>query len=212
MSNLIDITTYILKGSVVSLELFAATILVSVPLGILVAIGKVSNVKPLKLILSFYTWSFRGTPLLLQLFFIYFGLPALGIRLEPLIAATFSFTLNYSAYLAEIFRAGIESVDNGQYEAAAVLGLNSFQTMIRIIIPQTVKTVLPPVCNEAISLIKDSAMIAVIGVGDLLRNAKEIVTNDFTVTPFIIAGVVYLLITTVLVFIFKKIEQKYSFY
>lgn len=212
MSNLIDITTYILKGSVVSLELFAATILISVPLGILVAIGKVSNVKPLKLILSFYTWSFRGTPLLLQLFFIYFGLPALGIRLEPLIAATFSFTLNYSAYLAEIFRAGIESVDNGQYEAAAVLGLNSFQTMIRIIIPQTVKTVLPPVCNEAISLIKDSAMIAVIGVGDLLRNAKEIVTSDFTVTPFIIAGVVYLLITTVLVFIFKKIEQKYSFY
>lgn len=212
MSNLIDITTYILKGSVVSLELFAATILFAIPLGILVAIGKVSKNKPLRLILSFYTWSFRGTPLLLQLFFIYFGLPALGIRLDPLIAATISFTLNYAAYLAEIFRAGIESVDKGQYEAARVLGLNGSQTMIRIIIPQTVRTVLPPVCNEAISLIKDSAMIAVIGIGDLLRAAKEIVTSDFTITPFIVAGILYLLITTVLVFIFRELEKRYCTY
>jgi polar amino acid transport system permease protein len=144
------------------------------------------------------------------LFFAYFGLPVIGIRLSPLSAAGLAFTINYAAYLAEIFRGGIESIDKGQYEAAKVLGMNYYQTMTKIIIPQTARNVLPPVCNESINLIKDSALVATIGVGDLLRAAKEVVTRDFTITPFIIAAVIYLIITSVLVIAFRHLEKKYS--
>ncbi|MCT8976694.1 amino acid ABC transporter permease [Clostridium sp. CX1] len=212
MANLMDITGFILKGSIITLELFIIVAVCSVPLGILVALGKNSKIKPLKAVLSLYTWAFRGTPLLLQLFFTYFGLPVVGIRLTPLTAASIAFTVNYAAYLAETFRAGIESVDRGQFEAAKALGMNYRQTMIRIILPQAARNVIPPVCNEAINLIKDTALVAAIGIGDLLRAAKEVVTRDFTITPFIIAAAVYLLITSLLVLMFRKLEKKYSFY
>jgi polar amino acid transport system permease protein len=205
-----DITGFILKGSLITGELFLITAVFSIPLGCIVAIGKISKIKPLKTILSLYTWAFRGTPLLLQLFFAYFGLPVIGIRLSPLAAAGLAFTINYAAYLAEIFRAGIESIDKGQYEASRVLGMSYYQTMTKIIIPQATRNVLPPVCNESINLIKDSALVATIGVGDLLRAAKEVVTRDFTITPFIIAAVIYLVITSVLVIAFRHLEKKYS--
>ncbi|NMM64594.1 amino acid ABC transporter permease [Clostridium sp. P21] len=212
MANLIDITGFILKGSLISLELFFIVAVFSIPLGGLVAVGKISGVKLLRILLSLYTWIFRGTPLLLQLFFTYFGLPVIGIRLEPLTAASIAFTVNYAAYLAEIFRAGIESIDRGQFEAAKALGMSYSQTMIRIIIPQAVKNVIPAVCNESINLIKDTALVAAIGIGDLLRAAKEIVTRDFTITPFMIAAVMYLFITSILVLVFRSIEKKYSVY
>jgi amine acid ABC transporter, permease protein, 3-TM region, His/Glu/Gln/Arg/opine family len=212
MSNLIDITVFILKGSLISLKLFIIVAIFSVPLGIFAAMGKISNIKPLKTVLGLYTWMFRGTPLLLQLFFAYFGLPVIGIRLEPLTAASLAFTVNYGAYLAETFRAGIESVDKGQFEAAKALGMNYRQTMIQIILPQAARNVLPPVCSEAINLIKDTALVASIGVGDLLRASKEVVTRDFTITPFIIAAVIYLFISSLLVLMFRKLEKKYSAY
>lgn len=205
-----DITGFILKGSLITAELFFITAIFSVPLGCIVAVGKTSKIKPLRALLSLYTWIFRGTPLLLQLFFAYFGLPVIGIRLSPLAAASIAFTINYAAYLAEIFRAGIESINKGQYEASKVLGMNYYQTMTKIIIPQTARNVLPPVCNESINLIKDSALVATIGVGDLLRAAKEVVTRDFTITPFIIAAVIYLVITSILVIAFRHLEKKYS--
>lgn len=212
MDNLMDVTGFILKGSIVTLELFVIVAACSITLGTLVALGKISKIKPLKAILSLYTWVFRGTPLLLQLFFTYFGLPVIGIRLTPLTAASLAFTINYAAYLAETFRAGIESIDRGQFEAAKALGMNYHQTMVKIVLPQAARNVMPPVCNEAINLIKDTALVASIGVGDLLRAAKEVVTRDFTITPFIIAAAVYLLITSLLVMIFRRLEKKYSFY
>ena len=205
-----DITGFILKGSLITGELFFITAIFSILLGCIVAIGKISKVRPLKTLLGLYTWAFRGTPLLLQLFFAYFGLPVIGIRLSPLAAASLAFTINYAAYLAEIFRAGIESIDRGQFEASKVLGMSYSQTMIKIIIPQAARNVLPAVCNESINLIKDSALVATIGVGDLLRAAKEVVTRDFTITPFIIAAVIYLIITSVLVIAFRHLEKKYS--
>ncbi len=212
MENFIDITGFILKGGLISLQLFVIVAICSVPLGAMVAIGKISNIKPLKIILSLYTWAFRGTPLLLQLFFTYFGLPVIGIRLNPLTAASIAFTINYAAYLAEIFRAGIESIDKGQFEAAKALGMNYSQTMIKIIIPQAVRNIIPSVCNECINLIKDTALVAAIGIGDLLRAAKEVVTRDFTITPFIIAAVVYLFIASIIVYMFRNLEKKYSVY
>ncbi len=212
MSSLVDVTGFILKGGIVSIELFAITAVLSVPLGMLVAMGKISKNKILNSVLGFYTWSFRGTPLLLQLFFIYFGLPAFNIRLDSMVAASLAFVLNYAAYLAEIFRSGILSVDPGQMEAAKALGMTYNQAMLRIIAPQAFKNVVPSVCSESVILIKDTALVAVIGVGDLLRAAKEVVMNDFTIYPFFIAGLVYLILSTLLVMVFNKIEKRYSAY
>lgn len=212
MDNLMDVTGFIIKGGVISLQLFVIVAVCSVILGGLVAVGKISSIKPLKVLLSLYTWIFRGTPLLLQLFFTYFGLPVIGIRLDPLAAASIAFTINYGAYLAEIFRSGIESVDKGQFEAAKALGMSYGQTMIKIVIPQAIRNVIPAVCNESINLIKDTALVAAIGIGDLLRAAKEIVTQDFTITPFMIAAVIYLFIAAIIVLIFRNIEKRYSVY
>lgn len=205
-----DITGFILKGSIISIKLFLIVIVFSIPLGMICALGKMSKIKILRSVLGLYTWAFRGTPLLLQLFFIYFGLPVLNIKLDPLVAACIAFIINYTAYLAELFRSGINSVDIGQYEAAKALGMNYPQIMKRIIIPQAVPVILPSLCNESINLIKDTSLVASIGIGDLLRAAKEIVTSDFTVYPFIIAGVMYLIITSILVFIFKRLEARFS--
>lgn len=212
MTDLMDITGPILKGSVITVELFTITIILSLLLGVLVALGKTSKIKPLRIILSLYTWAFRGTPLLLQLFFIYFGLPVIGINLDPMVAAALAFTVNYGAYFAEIFRGGIESVDKGQFEAAKVLGMSYSKTMIKIIIPQAIKIVIPPICNENTNLIKDTSLVAAIGLGDLLRGAKEGVMSDFTIFPFVIAAVMYLFLTSFLVFAFSKLEQRFNVY
>ena len=207
-----DITSYILQGSILTIEVYIATIIFSIPLGILGALIKVSNLKILNKAVDIYTWLFRGTPLLLQLFFTYFGLPIIGIKLSPFTAAALTFSLNYGAYFTEIFRSGIQSIDKGQYEAAKVLGLNYRQTMSKIILPQAFKRIIPPMCNEGITLIKDTALLAAIGLQDILRAAREIVTRDFTITPFIIAAIIYLIFTSVIVMAFKKLEKKYSVY
>lgn len=209
---ILNVSGYVLEGSLVTFQLYLVTAIFSVILGVIGALGKISKISLLESILSFYTWVFRGTPLLLQLFFAYYGLPVLGITLQPFPAAALTFIINYGAYFTEIFRGGIESINEGQYEAAKVLGMNYRQTMSRIIIPQTVKRVLPATSNEAINLVKDSALVAVIGLGDLLRAAKVAVTRDFSIIPFIIAAVFYLIISSVIVTIFRKLEEKYSVY
>ena len=209
---IINVSGYILEGSIVTFQLYFVTAIFSVIVGIAGALGKISKIPLLESILSLYTWIFRGTPLLLQLFFAYYGLPVLGITLQPFPAAALTFIINYGAYFTEIFRGGIESIDEGQYEAAKVLGMNYRQTMSRIVIPQTVKRVLPATSNEAINLVKDSALVAVIGLGDLLRSAKVAVTRDFSIVPFIIAAVFYLIISSVIVTGFRKLEEKYSVY
>lgn len=164
--------------------------------------------------MEFYTSVVRGTPLLLQIFFVYYGLPILipGLRFERFTAASLTFILNYAAYFTEIFRGGIQSIEKGQYEAAKVLGMNYRQTMTRIILPQTIKRVLPPISNEAITLVKDTALIVVLGIGDVLRNSKEIVARDFTIIPFIIAAGIYLILNYMMVLLFKKLEKRYAVY
>ena len=212
MANYIDITSYILKGGLLTIEVYIATIIFSIPLGILGALIKVSGSKILNKAVDIYTWLFRGTPLLLQLFFTYFGLPIIGIKLSPFTATALTFSLNYGAYFTEIFRSGIQSIDKGQYEAAKVLGMNYRQTMAKVILPQAFKRIIPPMCNEGTTLIKDTALLAAIGLQDILRAAREIVTRDFTITPFIIAAIIYLIFTSVVVMAFKKLEKKYSVY
>lgn len=209
---IVDSSLFILKGGILTVELYFITILFSIPLGVIFALMKISRFTILRSVISFYTWVFRGTPLLLQLFFTYYGLAVIGITLQPFSAAALTFIVNYSAYLTEIYRAGIESIDKNQYEAARALNMNYFQTMRRIILPQAVRRTIPPTCNEAISLVKDTALVSVIGMGDLLISAKEIFARDFVIAPFIIAAVIYLLITTVIVYFFRKLENRYSIY
>lgn len=199
---------FILNGMKLTINLYIITMVFSLPLGIIFSLGRVSKLALLNNCIQIYTWIFRGTPLLLQLFFVYYGLPVIGITLTPFTAASVTFIINYAAYFCEIFRGSILGIDKGQYEAAKVLGMSYSQTMRRIIIPQALVTALPPLSNEAISLIKDTSLVSAIGMAEILRNSKEIVTRDFSITPFIICAVMYLILSTVVVLFFKKMEKK----
>lgn len=214
MGSILEMTKYILGGVGVTVSISIVTLVLSIPLGMLFAILKISAPAIIKSILNFYTWIFRGTPLLLQLFFVYYGLPIIhpALAFTDFQAVSITFTLNYAAYLTEVFRAGIESIDLGQYEAAKALGFNYRTTMTQIIIPQTIRRIIPSTCNESVNLIKDTALVAVIGMGDISRTANELASKDLIITPFIIAGVIYLILTSVMMHVFKKIEKKYSFY
>lgn len=213
MEDLVNISLYILQGAVISIKIYVVTIIFAIPLGMLCAIGKLTKIAPLKWFLEMYTWLFRGTPLLLQLFFTYFGLRILlGIELSKEMAAYLTFIINYAAYFTEIFRAGIQSIDKGQYEAAKALGMNYGQTMKRIIIPQAIKVILPPTGNEAVTLIKDTALCSVIALADILRNAKSVVSRTASVEGYLIAAVLYLIMTFVIIRFFKYIEKRFAYY
>ena len=212
MEKILDTVVLMLEGSQVTLEIFFITLLLSLPIGLLAALGRMSGFKPLSLLVEFYVWLMRGTPLMLQLLFVYFALPMVGILLPDIAAALLAFVLNYAAYFCEIFRAGIQSISKGQYEAAKVLGMTYPQTMRRIIIPQMLKNVLPPISNETINLVKDTSLIYILAMNDLLRVARNIVQREFDTTPFVIAAVFYLAMTFVLTWVFKKLENHYSKY
>ncbi|MEN9475135.1 MAG: hypothetical protein RIS48_1857 [Pseudomonadota bacterium] len=215
MSYLLDILSPLLQGTLVTLQVFLLTMLLAVPLGLGLALLRLSRRAWLGRLVSGYIWLMRGTPLMLQMLFIYFALPfvpVIGIRLPDFPAAILAFTLNYAAYFAEIFRAGIQSVDRGQYEASKVLGLSHVQTMRRIVLPQMVKRILPPMSNETITLIKDTSLIYVLAMNDLLRAARGIVQRDFTTSPFVVAAAFYLLMTLVLTWAFQRMEKKVAVY
>jgi polar amino acid transport system permease protein len=213
LENLWNISKFILEGATISVKIYAVTLLFSIPLGMLCAIGKLTPLKPLQWLLELYTWIFRGTPLLLQLFFSYYGLQILtGIELSKEMAAYITFVLNYAAYFTEIFRAGIQSIDKGQYEAAKALGMNYSQTMKRIVIPQAIKVILPPTGNEAVTLIKDTALVSAIALADILRNAKSVVSRTASVEGYFIAAILYLIMTFVIINIFKYIEKRFAYY
>ncbi len=203
------------QGAVVTLKLFFITVALALPLGLMLALGRVSHLRPLSAVVNGYIWLMRGTPLMLQMLFIYFALPfvpVIGVRLPDFPSAVVAFTLNYAAYFAEIFRAGILSVDRGQYEAARVLGMNYRQTMRRIVLPQMVRNILPPLSNETITLVKDTSLIYVLALNDLLRAARGIVQRDFTTSPFIVAAAFYLIMTLVLTWGFQRLERHHARY
>ena len=212
MDKLLDTVVLMLQGSEVTLEIFCVTLVLALPLGILAALGRLSKLRVLSRFMEFYIWLMRGTPLMLQLLFVYFALPMVGILLPDIAAALLAFTLNYAAYFAEIFRAGIQSVPRGQYEAAKTLGMTYGQTMRRIILPQVIRIVLPPISNETINLVKDTSLIYILAMNDLLRVARTIVQREFDMTPFVVAAVFYLAMTAVLTWGFKKLEAHYGKY
>ncbi|WP_332527300.1 amino acid ABC transporter permease, partial [Niameybacter sp.] len=202
----------VIEGLGVTLQLFGLTLLFSIPLGIVIALGRVSRFKILNKITSCYILILRGTPLLLQIVFVFFGLPLIGITFDRLPAALVAFSLNYAAYFAEIFRSGIASIDKGQYEGAEVLGLSSMETFFRIIFPQAIKRVLPPVGNEVVTLVKDTALVYILGLDELLKVGKIACNRDASLLPLVIIAVVYLLLTGVLSKIMTILEKKYAYY
>ena len=215
MDYVLKIMPPLIEGTGVTLQVFLITLLLSLPLGLGLALARISRFKSVSVAVNGYIWLMRGTPLMLQMLFIYFALPfvpVIGIRLPDFPAAIVAFVLNYAAYFAEIFRAGIQSIERGQYEGARVLGLTYAQTMRRIVLPQVIKRILPPVSNETITLVKDTSLIYVLAMNDLLRAARGIVQRDFSTTPFIVAGAFYLLMTLVLTYGFQRLEKKYAVY
>lgn len=212
MSYIYVLMPSLFRGLTTTLEIFLVTLIVSIPLGILVALGRLSKVKVISVTTQMYIWVMRGTPLLLQLVFIFFGLPTIGITLSRFNAAAIAFILNYGAYFGEIFRSGIESIDKGQYEAAEVLGLTPRRIFFRIIIPQMIKRVLPPVTNEVITLVKDTSLVYVVGLGELLRASKIASNRDASLVPLALAAAFYLVLTAVLTRIFNRFEKKYAYY
>jgi len=207
-----DFLWQLAPGLIVTLELFFLTLIGSIPLGMMLALGRISRFKTLARIIGFYIWIMRGTPLLLQLIFFYFGAINLGFGFDRLTASVIVFVLNYAAYFAEIFRAGIQAVDRFQYESADVLGLNSYQATRYIILPQAIKKILPPFANEVITLVKDTTLAQVIGVIDMFAAVKIVVVRDFVVYPFAAAATFYLAFTQLITKFFVKLEKYYAYY
>ncbi len=202
-----------LEGCGQTLEIFALTAVMAVPLGFIVALGRMNRHALVRGPIRIYQLIFRGTPLMLQLMFIFYGPYYLwDISYDRFAACILTFVLNYTAYFAEIFRSGIESIPSGQYEAAKVLGYTKFQTFFKVILPQVVKRVLPPTGSEFMTLVKDTALAQIIAVPQLFEVAKKSANKNVSIIPLISAGVIYLILNAVVEMAFKKAEQKLDYY
>ena len=211
MNYFLEVLPSLLNGAVITLEVFFLVLILSIPLGIVVAFIMQFNFKPVNFLINIYIWIMRGTPLLLQLIFIYYVLPNVGIRFERFTAAIVAFTLNYAAYFAEIFRGGIQSIPQGQYEAAKVLKLTHIQTVRFIILPQVIKIVLPSVFNEVMNLVKDTSLVYALGVSDLILASRTAANRDASLVPMFVAGAIYLVLIGIVTLISKKVEKRYDY-
>ena len=204
-----------MKGMGVTAEIFFLTLLFSLPLGLLVAFGRMSKNGIIRMISKIYISVLRGTPLMLQLIVVYFApfyvfhLKVGNYRFPAIIIA---FALNYAAYFAEIYRAGIESMPVGQYEAARVLGYSRLQTFVRIILPQVIKRILTPVTNETITLVKDTSLAFVLAQAEMFTMAKQIAAKETSIMPLMIAGVFYYLFNLIVATVMERIEKSLNYY
>lgn len=210
MKNLIPILGL---GAVTTVELTILSVIFGTFIGLLLALMKISSNIILSMAAGFYIYVMRGTPLLLQLFAIYYGGPSIGVNLPPFVAAVLGMSANSAAYVAEIIRAGIQSIDRGQMEAAKALGMTYGQAMRRIILPQAYRRLIPPMGNEFIALLKDSSLVSTIAMVELMRVAQQMYANSFKpIEVFTMAGIYYLILTSVFTIIFGKMERRFSVY
>ncbi|WP_195263387.1 amino acid ABC transporter permease [Clostridium sp. 1001275B_160808_H3] len=212
MNEIIAFIPQVLEGLKVTIEIFIITLILSIPLGAIIALGRISKIKILKSITGIYVLILRGTPLLLQILFIFFGLPLINISIPRFPAAILAMVLNYGAYFGEIFRAGIISIDKGQFEGAEVLGLSKKDTFFRIIMPQALKRIFPPVANEIVTLVKDTALVYVVGLDELLKIAKIASNRLSSIMPFVVIAVVYLVFNGIITKVLESIEKRFSYY
>ena len=204
------------QGFGVTLQIFFLTLVGSLPLGVVVALARMSRVKPIAWIMKFYISVMRGTPLMLQMFFIYFapyyifGIP---LSMESKFSATIvAFIINYAAYFAEIYRSGIQSIPRGQYEADEVLGYSRLQTFMKIVLPQVIKRILPAMGNEIITLVKDTSLAFAIGVAEMFSTAKALVASQVSMLPFVFAAVFYWVFNFVVEVVLGRVEKKMGYY
>jgi His/Glu/Gln/Arg/opine family amino acid ABC transporter permease subunit len=201
----------LLRGAVMTLWITFLGLVIGIPLGLLIALLRLSHLRPLSLVATVYVEVIRGTPLLMQIFVIYFVLPAVGISLPPLVAAIAALSLNAAAYIAEIFRAGIQSIDAGQMEAARALGMDYRGAMRWVILPQTVRRVLPPLTNESVALLKDSSLISIIGLSELMRVGREQASNSGSPVTIVLAvALLYLAMTLPLTHLVRHLENRWQ--
>lgn len=204
----------LLRGAGITLELTVVAVFFGLILGLFLALGRISKNRVIDRICWVYIWFFRGTPLLMQIFFIYYALPLIykPLTLPQLPAAFLALSLNSGAYLAEIIRAAIQSIDKGQMEAAKALGMSYTQAMRRIIVPQSYRRLIPPVGNEFIALLKDSSLVSVIALTELLRTTSVMANSSGDATIYIPAAILYLALTSLFTYVFGRLEKKYSVY
>ncbi len=202
-----------LDGSVMTLKIFFFTALFALPLGLLLTVGRMGKLRIISYPVRLFLLIMRGTPLILQLVTVFFLPPKLfGIHFERFTAAIIALSLNYAAYFAEIYRSGFESMPKGQYEAAAVLGFTKKQRFFKIILPQVIKKIIPPMGSEFMTLVKDTALVTAIGITELYLIATDAMSSKGSVIPIVIAGLFYLLMNTVVAQVFRLIEKKLSYY
>jgi polar amino acid transport system permease protein len=213
---MVKLLSQLLEGTVTSLEIFALTLLFAVPLALPVALGRMSRRRWISAPLHLYILVTRGTPLILQIIFVYFGPYYLfrltlgsGYRFPAVIIA---FAVNYAAYFAEIFRGGIQAIPRGQWEAAQVLGFGRRDTFFRIVLPQVVKRVLPASSNEVTTLVKDTALAFTVGVSEMFRIAQNASAREFSVVPIFVAGAFYLVMNSVASELFRRWERRLEYY
>ena len=212
MSYISEVLPSLLDGALITLQVFFIVILFSIPLGAILAFLMQVPFRPLRWLLNLYVWIMRGTPLLLQLIFIYYVLPSAGITFDRMPAAILAFTLNYAAYFAEIYRSGIQSMPVGQYEAAQILGYSRFQTFFKIILPQVIKRILPSVTNEVITLVKDTSLAFTLSVAEMFSIAKGLAASQTNMIPFVAAGLFYYIFNLVVAVGMEWAEKKLNYY
>ena len=211
-----NVISQLLWGMVTSIEIFLLTLLFSLPLGLLIAAGRMSDIKPIRWLMKIYISIMRGTPLMLQLIVVFFApYYVFGINLSAdyrFIAVIIAFTINYAAYFAEIYRGGIEAIPKGQYEAAQVLGYSKLETFFIIILPQVFKIILPSVTNEVITLVKDTSLSFVIAIPEMFTVAKQIAAADASIAALLVAGLFYYIFNILVAFFMEHLENRLSYY
>jgi len=213
IAYLLKLIKMLLEGFGTSFKIFSITLIVSIPLGIFVSILASSKNKVIYIFIKIYILIMRGTPLLLQIICIYFAPYYLfKVSYDRFIAVIIAFSLNYSAYLGEIFRGGIASIPIGQWEAGYTLGFNKLKTFLIIILPQVIKKVIPAISNEVITLVRDTSLAQVIGITELFSIAQKQANFKFSIIPLLVAGLIYLIISSLLTLIFKKFEDRLNYY
>lgn len=213
MDNFLNLLKILSEGLGTTLLIFILTLILGIPAGILVAIARNSKCKLVNLITKLYILIIRGTPMMLQIIFIYFAPYYLfNVTYDRFVAIISAFVVNYAAYFAEIFRSGILSIPKGQKEAAFTLGFSKTQTFFRILLPQIVKRILPAMSNEVISLIKTTSLAQIIGITEIFALAQKQASYQFSILPLCVAGLMYLVLCTIITYAFNKAEKKYSYY
>ncbi len=214
-----EVMLEISKGSVKTLEIFFLTLLGSLPLGLIISFGSMSRFLPLKAVVKTIVWIVRGTPLMLQLIIIYYG-PGLILGSNVwgmgssgrFVAVIVAFIINYACYFSEVYRGGIESIPQGQYEAGAVLGLTKKQVFFKIVLLQVVKRILPPMSNEFINLVKDTSLARIIAVYEIIWAGQLFIKSDGLIWPLFMTGAYYLVFSGLLTIMFARIEKKLSYF